>query len=312
MKYCIKLALTLLALGLPLSAQAWCDRYPNSTLSLNTPATISVPDSLPIGGIILDQALNGSAPAFIAECYRVTNRHLTGRYPDNRYPGSRVYRTEVPGVGLRIVMTWADGRTAAYFAIHSGPPQYTYAGKYPSFTSARAILYKMGPITTGTIPSGNFWSYKFSTSPDTFRLNFGNSIRFVRAAATCDLATGDVNRTIPLPTIQTSALKDVVYAGEHNFDLTANCTNTANVTFRFTGTPAPGNNLLFANTGTAGGVALWLYSRSNGQTINNGATRTVAVSGNRAVLQLGAAYHKNGTVSQGTLVSTATVNITYN
>lgn len=312
MKHRIQLASTLLALGLPLSAAASCDRYPNTTLTLHTPATITVPDNLPIGGIIAEMSLSGSAPAFIANCTLTANRYLVGRYPNNRYPGSLVYRTEVPGVGLRIQMTWADGANAAYFAIHSIPPAYTPIGKYPSFTSARAFFYKMEPITTGTIPSGNFWSYKWWNTPDTFYLRFGNPIRFVRASATCDLAAGDVNRTIPLPTIRVSDLRDVIYAGTHNFDLSANCSNASNVTFRFTGSPAPGNTALFANTGTAGGVALWLYSRGNGQTISHNGTRTVAVSGNRAILPLGAAYHRNGTVGAGTLVSTATVNITYN
>ena len=89
-----------------------------------------------------------------------------------------------------------------------------------------------------------------------------------------------------------------------------------NVKFRFSGAPAPGNDRIFANTGTAAGVALWLYSRLGGGVQNilaNGTedTRTLAVSGNRAVLPLGSAYHKNGTVTQGTFISTVTVHITY-
>lgn len=125
---------------------------------------------------------------------------------------------------------------------------------------------------------------------------------------------GDANRTITLPTIQARALNNADSAGALNFDLSANCSNATSVTFRFTGTPASGNNQLFANTGSAQGVALWLYSRTSGttQTIAHNGSRTVAVSGNRAVLPLGAAYHRNGTVRQGTLASTTTVNITYN
>ena len=172
----------------------------------------------------------------------------------------------------------------------------------------------MGPVTDGTIPAGNLWEHRWIHTPEVYRLDLGNVVRFVRPAATCDLAAGDVNRTITLPTIQASALKDVVYAGVHDFELTAQCSDAANVTFRFSGTPAPGNPLLFDNTGTAGGVDLWLYSRLNGvpQTISANEERTVAVSGDRAVLPLSAAYHKNGTVSQGSLASTTTVNITYN
>ncbi|XKU43782.1 fimbrial protein [Pseudomonas [fluorescens] ATCC 17400] len=131
------------------------------------------------------------------------------------------------------------------------------------------------------------------------------------------MATGDVNRTIALDPVKVSTLQNATFTGARDFELTAICQDASQVTFRFSGTPAGGNNALFANTGTAGGVALWLYSRINGAVQNINAdgtsdTRTVEVSGDRAVLPLGAAYHTNGTVSQGTLLSTATVNITYN
>lgn len=311
MKHCIKLFSTLAVLGLPIAAEAKCDRYPNSTLTLHLPAVIQVPDSVPIGGVIAERLLSGSAPAFLANCTAV-RRWQTGRYPNIKYPGTGAYHTEVPGVGLRLEMTWADGTNSAFFAIYS-TSGWTF-GRVPSFTSARAVFYKMGPITDGTVRAGNFLKMKWATTTETFSLDFGNSIRFVGITPTCDLAAGDVNRTINLPPIQASALKDIVYAGVHNFELTANCSNAANVTFRITGTPAQGNPLLFANTGTAGGVDLWMYSRIGGvtQNLSHNQTRTVAVSGGSAVLPLGVAYHRNGTVKQGTLVTTATVNITYN
>src|SRR5450830_208818 len=80
----------------------------------------------------------------------------------------------------------------------------------------------------------------------------------------------------------------------------------------------PRHDALFANTGSAGGVGLWLYSRINGvaQTITANGTdssRTVETSSNKAVLPLTAAYHKTGAaVTQGTLASAVTVSITYN
>ena len=100
--------------------------------------------------------------------------------------------------------------------------------------------------------------------------------------------------------------------------MTANCSDATHVTFRFAGTPAPGHHALFANTGSAGGIGLWLYSRINGgpQTITANGTdssRTVETSSNKAVLPLTAAYHKTGAaVTQGTLASAVTVSITYN
>ncbi|TFY89816.1 type 1 fimbrial protein [Pseudomonas kairouanensis] len=144
------------------------------------------------------------------------------------------------------------------------------------------------------------------------------TLRFVGQvnAGTCNLAAGDENRTITLPTVKVSDFDKTVYAGELDFNISADCeSDIRNVIFLFAGTPSPGNGLLFTNTGTSDGTALWLRS---GATIPaNGTTeersRTVATSGNRAVLPLQAAYHKSeGAVTQGTLASAVTVSITYN
>lgn len=300
---------TLLIFGFPIAAQATCPRYQNDTFTLNLPAIITVPDSLPVGGVITRQAFTGTAPVWNTFCLLAT-RWINGRYPNNHNQG--VHPTEVPGVGVAVRMAFGNGGNAL-FTLHN-TPQTTFSGPSSSFTSAEATFYKIGPVTTGTVPPGYFFEQKWTKSSSTFRLQLGSPVRFIRPAATCDLATDDANRTITLPPIQASALNSAVSAGALNFELTANCTNATNVTFRFTGNPAVGNTTLFANTGSAGGVALWLYSRIGGvpQTISANGTRTVAVSGNRAVLLLGTAYHKNGSVSQGTLASTATVNITYN
>ncbi|MGF6098997.1 fimbrial protein [Pseudomonas sp. 18175] len=320
MKLSVKCLLTLMFLGLPVAAHATCGRYQNDTFTLNLPATIAVPDSLPIGSVITRQAFNGTAPNWNTFCILAT-RWVNGRYPNNHNQG--VHPTEVPGIGIAVRMTSHNGSSSLH-TLHNIAP-LTFSGPSSSFTSAEATFYKIGPVTTGTVPSGYFFEQKWTKSSSTFRLQLGSPVRFIRPAATCDLATGDVNRTITLPTIQARALHDAVSAGALNFELTATCTNASNVTFRFTGTPAIGNNALFANTGSAGGVALWLYSRAGGvalwlysrtsgtpQTISHNGTRMVAVSGNRAVLPLGAAYYRNGVVGQGTLASTATVNITYN
>lgn len=315
MKHSVKLMSTLLLFSLPIVAHAACDRYMNSTLTLNLPATITVPDSLPLGGEIISRAFSGTAPAFFANCYSLFTA-VTGRYQTLDPTYSPIYRTEVAGVGVRLRITDAR-RITNFYALHNQQGTAHPSIVSPSFTAAELKFYKIGPVTDGLVPAGNIWVDRRDRRPEMFTLRLGNAVRFIRPAATCDLATGDVNRTIALDPIKVSALQNATYTGERNFELTATCTNASNVTFRFSGTPAPGNDRLFANTGTARGVAVWLYSRLNGGVQNiipNGAdgARTVTVSGNRAVLPLGAAYHKNGTVSQGTLDSTAIVNITYN
>ncbi len=314
MKHTFKLASILLGVGLPFTAFAACDRYPNMQHSVSFPATITVPESLGIGQRITSQVFAGPYPTFYMYCHSPTPTFLTGRFKTSvSAPGGLIYHTDVPGIGMRVMVTLTSG--APYSAklrtesLVSAPGRILWGA-----TRLVAEFYKLGPVTTGTLPSGDIQHNNWDGGKGHYRMVLNTSIRFVNPASTCDLAVGDVDRTIPLPTIKVSDLRDAVYAGIYNFDLTANCSSASNVTFRFTGTPAPGNNLLFANTGSASGVALWLASRIGGstQTISTNGTRTVAVSGNRAVLPLSAAYHKNGTVGHGTLVSTTTVNITYN
>ncbi|WP_073524688.1 fimbrial protein [Pseudomonas fluorescens] len=314
MKYSIKLIPVLLTFGVSITAQAACERYPNSYHTLTMDSTVIVPDSLPVGGLITRKAFSGTAPGFSYRCPTYTQRTITGRYT-TWFPGTQIYRTEAAGIGARLYLREPNGRVNAY-SMRSATV-LTNPGTYTSFTNAEIEFYKIGQVSGGIINAGDFYTDKMGHGSDRFMLRLGHSIRFVRPAATCDLATGDVNRTIPLDPINASALQNATFLGQRNFELTANCSNAANVTFRFTGTPSPGHTTLFANTGTARGAGLWLFSRIGGANQTIGAdgstnTRTVAVSGNRAVLPLGAGYHKNGTVSAGTFASTATVNITYN
>ncbi|KMT55917.1 fimbrial protein [Pseudomonas fildesensis] len=319
MKHSIRFISALLVFGVPIAAQAACDTYMNSEHGLTLPAVITVPDSLPVGAEIIRRPFSNVVPARYMNCDTPTLISLYGRYSgmqETTYPYA--YRTEAPGVGIRITIT--DARPGTSFYAFQTVQATLFAGRHPIYTNAEAVFYKIGPITGGTVPAAIIWqSTMRNAGPPvgTFRLSITSPIRFVSPATTCDLAAGDVNRTITLPPIRVGDLRNAVSAGAYNFELTANCTGATNVTYRFSGTPAAGNAVLFANTGTAGNVGLWLYSRINGANQNIGAnntshTRTLVVSGNRAVLPLGAAYHRTGTVTQGTLVSTATVNITYN
>ncbi len=179
-------------------------------------------------------------------------------------------------------------------------------------------LIKTGALAAGSIvprPIARTWWDPRPASANPYEYNIWLSRGTIIAPLpTCDLAVGDVNRTITLNDVHLSNFTGN-WIGKRTFDLTANCRNASNVTFRFTGTPAPGNALLFRSTGTANGVGLWLYSRIGGAeaTLSHNASRTVNVSSNRAVLPMGAAYHKTtGALTKGTLVSTVTVNISYN
>ncbi|MDQ0651169.1 fimbrial protein [Pseudomonas cedrina] len=139
-------------------------------------------------------------------------------------------------------------------------------------------------------------------------------------AGTCNLAAGDVSRTINLPAIKISDLDASAYAGAVNFDISADCeSDIRNVTFLFTGTASSGNAALFSNTGTSRGIGLWLAHRTttNSTIPANGTpaqrSRTVATSNSKALLPLLAAYYKTGeAITKGSLASAVTVSITYN
>ncbi|MGL5995564.1 MAG: fimbrial protein [Pseudomonas proteolytica] len=139
-------------------------------------------------------------------------------------------------------------------------------------------------------------------------------------AGTCNLSAGDENRSLTLPTIKISDFDAAPRAGAFDFEIAADCeSDISNVIFLFAGTPSTDNPALFSNTGTSAGTALWLAHRAspvyaipaNGDVAKR--SRTIATSSRKAVIPLTAAYHKTGAaISQGTLVSAATVSITYN
>lgn len=140
------------------------------------------------------------------------------------------------------------------------------------------------------------------------------------AAGTCELAAGDVNRTVTLDTV---SVKDMpasgkASAGAKNFTLTVlNCDpGLTTATFTFAGTPDATDGLRYRNTGTAKGVAIELES-ADGQTIGANGTnnaRASTITGDQATLDLNVSYwHLPGVaLSSGSVRAVATVEVTYN
>ncbi|AIG04362.1 fimbrial protein [Pseudomonas fluorescens] len=316
MKYSTGFISMLTALCLPSAVQA-CNYYPDFTNSVSFADTIMVPDNLPVGGLIARASFTGSVRSGVSICPSPVQQVAIGRFTTLvMLPGPHsVYQTNVEGVGMLVHSTLRGG-IKYYHPLQNSSVLLRPESYEHTQTNITAEFYKVGPVLAGTFPSGNLQELSWNGRKIS-QLLLNTSVRFVTAIATCDLAAGDINRMILLDPVPASTFQSATTAGANNFELTAHCKDASNVTFRFSGTPAPGNDRLFANTGSADGVALWLYSRINGSTQNifaNGTenTRTVVVSGNRAVLPLGAAYHKNGTVGPGTLTSVVTVSITYN
>ncbi|MFL1501598.1 fimbrial protein [Pseudomonas sp. O64] len=133
---------------------------------------------------------------------------------------------------------------------------------------------------------------------------------------TCNLAAGDVNRTIILDTVKVSDFDAVQSLAPKSFELTATCdSDVKNVTFTFSGTPVSGDSYRFVNTGKATGVSLWLQDSTPTTIRANGTDnrRTVTTVNGVALMALRASYFKADTVvTAGTFISTVTVNVTYN
>lgn len=131
---------------------------------------------------------------------------------------------------------------------------------------------------------------------------------------TCNL---DVIDAVRLPTVKVSDFDSASWTGLETFDLSATCeSDIRNVTFTFSGTPATGDPSRWANTGTAGGIATQIQTRNPTYNFPANGTiaqrqRTVTTTAGKATLSMGAHYVKTGTVSKGTLLTTAQVSITY-
>lgn len=72
MKHSIKFISTVLMLALPFAAHAACDTYMNSDHGVTLPSTITVPDSLPVGGINYSSTIHWRRPRPL--------HHLPDRY----------------------------------------------------------------------------------------------------------------------------------------------------------------------------------------------------------------------------------------
>jgi len=86
MKQSTTLLSTLLVLSLPGTVQAACDSYMNSTHELRLPATITVPDSLPVGAEITRTAFSGVVPGRFMNCATSTLVSIYGRYNGMQTP----------------------------------------------------------------------------------------------------------------------------------------------------------------------------------------------------------------------------------
>ncbi|UUQ67734.1 fimbrial protein [Pseudomonas fuscovaginae UPB0736] len=163
-----------------------------------------------------------------------------------------VYPTGMPGIGI-VFKTNGNTQVGAHntiTGIQSNITQRRYSQTNLSAsnkTYAYEIDYRL--IKTGSISSGNIiprviartWWEPVPTNfdPREYNILLGRGT-IIAPLPTCDLNVGDTNRTITLDTVRLSNFTGN-WLAKKTFDISANCRNASNVTFRFTGTPATGH-----------------------------------------------------------------------
>lgn len=134
---------------------------------------------------------------------------------------------------------------------------------------------------------------------------------------TCEWVVGDDDKKVLLYPIDVSAFPAAGGVGFETFTLgLRNCTpSLTSATFVFSGTSDPDDRVRFANSGTAGGVAVELQASDNSTIAADGSdsSRTVPVTAGSAVIQLRAGYWRVGTrpLTGGSVSSVALVSVTY-
>ncbi|MFL1501597.1 fimbrial protein [Pseudomonas sp. S191] len=250
----------------------------------------------------------------------------------SKWNGYSVYPTGVPGIGYALDIREANFCCDTPTKLTADKGSVGQVINYAGFPGQMGFVVRVAFVATAKVNPGAYniptqylaitrsrdsKSGSIDGSPGATSVIYLSGLKISVKGATCELAAGDTNRVVKLDTVKPDSFVNKT-AGRIAFELTANCPSASNVTFKFTGTPSPTDAWRFKNTGTSSGVGLWLFDRVGAdKTItadSSSNTRTVAVSGGKAVLPVGAAYFiTSGTsATTGTLATVVTVNITYN
>lgn len=269
--------------------------------------TLVVPETVPIGAVIASRA---SSPEFTTRNFYCEGnpvfRAELSSFTDAHDARKKIYRTDVPGVGIRIFKATGgapDRRKVYPYELSRGSALFHDRETY------YVELIKIGEITRGDLAGRKLASSRLRAT-ESFRLYMGTA-EIIGRVPTCDLHVSDQ----VLPPVRPAEFGADRVAGRKRFSISATCRNARSVDFAFSGVASPLDPQRFRNNGTATGVNLWLYSASDGVTIKADGTdnvRTVAVVNNAATLALGAAYWRSADAAlPGSLISNVTVNISY-
>ncbi|NWK77834.1 fimbrial protein [Aquitalea sp. LB_tupeE] len=244
--------------------------------------------------------------------------------------GKNIYTTSVPGIG------YAVGLEPTNFCLGNGVYWVPFTTcKVPVSGTTTATfnaklhfqLYRIGTISNAnsiTIFRNNFGIYEYNLWDGnvTKVLTYQSSLPFNMTVNTCSLQSNSISN-ITLPQITSNALPSInSRAGMTQFRLMVNCPNNTNLNITFTDNNNIGqttNILTPATTSTAKGVGVQL--QYNGTIISfgpdsaePGTTNQIVLNSNLTGVQsfpFTASYIRTGTVTPGTLSSTATFTLSY-
>ncbi|WP_165494124.1 fimbrial protein [Aquitalea sp. USM4] len=300
-----------------------------------TNITFSIPDqqfnlnAIPLNGKIGSELISAATDIF--KCTDTGGTSVTGRDIGNQtttaisIDGRTIFSTSAPGIGyaLAIEPTNFCSNTlqwVPFLTCKTTTKAFNFNAK------VRIQFYKTGPIKSASsisINTKNFiiWENRSGVNDviTTMAINFNP---FNLTVNTCSLLSGSITN-INLPQIARSSLPNTnSIAGSTPFRLTITCPSNINLNITFTDNNNIGqttNILTPATTSTAKGVGIQL--QYNGKIISfgpdlaePGTTNQIVLNSNLAGVQsfpFSASYIRTGTVTPGSLSSTATFTLSY-
>lgn len=316
------LALALLLLTLAGRARADCN-YTNQpgSVTFTPPATITLPNSLPVGTILWTSSPVAPINLPTLNCTSPTNSGVQNNIAGQPVGGDdTLFPTNIPGLSYRLLHPDTSN------PLHAYPNQPVSSAS--TFDTASALqLVVTGPIAPGSVLTsgqlaqwnvdmclfaGKSGNCKLLLGPNPAEVFNTSSITFVAPACTGN------SPTVTLPTVYASAFTGTgTTTGQTPFTVQLTCTAASTVSI----TLSPGQSVgldssgVTGSTGTSQKVGVQLLQADGSTPIQFGNAYPAATtpSGNSAPsLTFYARYYQTGSpVVPGTVTATATYILTY-
>lgn len=314
-------ALTILLCTLALPHAAFAQAQ--SCTVTSTPQVVQFGNVTPAPSLQVGSAI----PPVVQSTFTVNcpSRAFTMRYISgaNLSAVTNVWQTNVPGVGVRAILTSYNGqaRSKILSNLASGQDGELEPGGVPAVQFQLEVSYQLyktdNTISPGSVQMPDILgifsrtNQLVSGTPGYVSID-GTTI----SSSTCSVVRPNV--AVALPQVSTSSLAGAgTTAGTTPFQIDLNCMPSTSVSIRFTDANAPGNQsqiLTLAPTSTATGVGLQILLRNN-QPVTFGTTYPVGAAGaggGAFPINLFSRYYATGAVTSGRVDGIAEFWLTYN